>query len=100
MRFQAPFYYDPSQGNLLVERINRGGSLPDPSPTVDVQSTFGFTVLSGDVDAVSGTLVSRLPVTQFEFVPEPSTFVLTGLALATLVASRRKHTGITATRPA
>jgi hypothetical protein len=91
MRFQTPFYYDPSQGNLLVERINRGGSLPDPSPTVDVQSMPGFTVLSGDVDAISGTLVSRLPVTQFEFVPEPSTLVLGGTAILSFFVWRRKR---------
>jgi hypothetical protein len=90
MRFQTPFYYDPSQGNLLVERINRGGSLPDLSPTVDVQSTSGFTVLSGDVGAVSGTRLSRLPVTQFEFVPEPSALVLGGVAIQTSFAWRRK----------
>jgi hypothetical protein len=100
MRFQTPFYYDPSQGNLLVERINRGGSLPDKSPTVDVQAMPGFTVLSGNVDAVSGTLVSRLPVTQFQFVPEPETVVLTGLAILTCVASRRKRALFSRTGPA
>jgi hypothetical protein len=89
MRFQTPFYYDPSQGNLLIERINRGGSLPDPSPTVDVQSTSGFTVLAGNVGAVSGTLFSRLPLTQFEFVPEPAGFVLGGTALLGLFVRRR-----------
>ena len=74
MRFQTPFYYDPSQGNLLIEQIHRTSSIPNPSPVGDVQSTTGFTVLgaSFNLNAVSGDLFTGLAVTQFEFaVPEP-----------------------------
>lgn len=90
MRFQTPFYYDPSLGNLLIERIDRGGS--SPSPAIDVQSTSGFPILAGNfkVDAVNGTRFSGLPVTQFEFVPEPAALVLSCLAAMSVMARRRK----------
>jgi hypothetical protein len=89
-RFQTPFYYDPAQGNLLVERIDRGGSLPNPSPTIDAQSTSGFAVLAAnfDVNATSGMRFPGLPVTQFEFIPEPTASVLIGLSFICLAGQR------------
>ena len=91
MRFQRPFYYDPSKGNLLIEQINYGGSMPNISPTIDVRSTQEFTLLGGDFNpnGTTGTLFTGLPVMLFEFVPEPSTVVLAGLALVSLFAWRR-----------
>ena len=93
MRFQSPFYYDPSQGNLLIEQIHRGGTLPNLSPAIDVRSTPGFTLLGGDFNpnGTTGTLFTGLPAMQFEFVPEPSAVVLAGLACVNLLAWRRRH---------
>jgi hypothetical protein len=90
MRFQSPFYYDPSQGNLLIEQIHRTSTSPNPSPYLDVKSTAGFSIVGGNFnpDGTTGSLFTGLPVTQFEFVPEPAAVVLAGLALMCLSRSR------------
>jgi hypothetical protein len=70
MRLQAPFFYDPSQGSLLVEWANFGNSTPVPGPIRDLQTTSTETVLAsepGQVNSATGTLLSRLPVSQFAF---------------------------------
>jgi hypothetical protein len=103
MRFQTPFYYDPSQGNLLIEQIHRAPTTPNPSPRVDVQSTPGFAIVAAgfNIDATVGTRFTGLPVNQFEFaVPEPSALVLGGLACMCLIAWRRRNTNLSALRPA
>jgi hypothetical protein len=96
-RLQTPFFYDPSQGNLLVERLVFADSIPVPSPTLDTQSTAEARVLATNVgfpNTPTGILQNEGPATQFEFVPEPSAFVLTGLALVCLLAWRRKILGL------
>jgi hypothetical protein len=73
MRFQTPFYYDPSQGNLLIEQIHHTPTTPNPSPRNDVQSTPGFTIVAGgfNTQATVGTRFTGLPVYQFEFAAPP-----------------------------
>jgi hypothetical protein len=94
MRFQTPFYYDPSQGNLLIEQIHHTPTTPNPSPRSDVQSTPGFTIVAGgfNTQATVGTLFTGLPVYQFEFaVPEPSAVALTNVMFVNLLALRRRR---------
>jgi hypothetical protein len=96
MRFQTPFYYDPSQGNLLIEQIHHTPTTPNPSPRNDVQSTPGFTIVAGgfNTQATVGTLFTGLPVYQFEFaVPEPSTIALMCLMSVNLLAFRCRSRG-------
>jgi hypothetical protein len=72
MRFQKPFYYDPSQGNLLIEHIWRATGSPVPQPMLDFMSTSDFTTLvGGDPNATKGTLVTGRAINQFEFAPAP-----------------------------
>jgi hypothetical protein len=80
MTLDTPFFYDPSQGNLLVEHvIFSGGSIP--TPTIDVQSTVaGRSLVSPGTNSPTGTVNNDVPVMQFVFVPEPSTFVLAWVA--------------------
>ena len=89
--FHEPFVYDPDQGNLLVDfsffPFDGGGSLfADAQETTLVQS-----VGATNASALTGPLPdSRVVVTQFAFVPEPSTFFLAALGLIGLLACCRK----------
>jgi hypothetical protein len=70
MPLQAPFFYDPSQGNLVVEWANFGNSTPVPGPFRDVQTTSTATALASDagqINSATGTLFSQLSVSQFAF---------------------------------
>jgi hypothetical protein len=93
-RLQTPFDYDPSQGNLLLDWMQLDGGTP--IPRIDVQSLAspGFRVLINQTSATAatGTLLNTPAVIRFEFdvVPEPSSIVLAGCALVSLVAQRRK----------
>lgn len=95
--FATPFYYDPSQGNLLLDIRNFGGgsttwgSPPFFGPAyVDAANILGDRVSSvsaNSIDALSGTISSLGLVTQFWItpIPEPSTSILLAIALGTLV---------------
>jgi hypothetical protein len=99
--FGTPFYYDPSQGNLLVERQVFQPSSPSPSPFVDVQAMPDAHVLVGSVTATrSDILLNELPVARFEFVPEPSGWVLAGGALVGLLAVWRNRVAASQQNPA
>lgn len=91
MKFQTPFYYDPSKGNLLIEQVYRSNITN--SPTIDVVSTTGFAVVSGgfDINASSGTRLRNLPSAQFEFVPEPSSGLMASIGAACLAAFWRRR---------
>jgi len=94
----TPFFYDPSQGNLLIEEAYVVSGPNFPSPTIDTQSGVSGRFLATTVglpNSTSGTLVNSFPVFQLEFVPEPSTFVLAGagFALVGLLACRSKFGG-------
>ena len=106
--FTTPFYYDPSQGNLLLDIRNFGGGStswgvpPFFGPAyVDAVNELGdrvSSVFANDVNALSGTtstlgLVTRIGITP---VPEPGplTLLLAGLAVFGVVARQRKtHKG-------
>jgi len=92
----TPFFYDPSQGNLLVELAYVVTGPSSPAPTIDTQSGAPGRFLAtavGNPNSTSGGLNDFVPVLQFEVVPEPSTFVLAGVALVGLLAWRRKSEG-------
>lgn len=92
-RLDTPFYYDPTQGNLLVEFASIEG-IPALSPRLDVQANVGsgnnILVSLVSPTAETGNLFNQPGVLQFEFVPEPATLVLGGTALLGLFAWRRQ----------
>jgi hypothetical protein len=73
MRFEKPFYYDPAQGNLLIEHIWRGTGSPIPQPAIDIQSSpdFALVAAGGNPDATSGIRLTGYSVMQFEFGAPP-----------------------------
>jgi hypothetical protein len=97
IQFQTPFYYDPSQGNLLMDFRNYE-TLPSPSTgryLVNFASGFVPSVWgtgAGNVAATRGSSVSpggiftRFTVTP---VPEPSTWLLLLTGVAALAFARR-----------
>jgi hypothetical protein len=87
---QSPFYYDPSQGNLLIEEISFFNSVPFPGPNIDFQSTPEVRLLSGPPNSATGTPFNVTAVARFIFVPEPSSFVAAVMA-AFAVGLRRSR---------
>ena len=89
---QTPFYYDPSRGNLLIERVVFANSPSGSVAAVDLHSTPEVrNVVVDNPNGTSGGPTNAVPVVQFQFVPEPATFTLAGSALLCLVVWRRKH---------
>ena len=87
VKFQTPFFYDPSLGNLLVEQVSTSGNDIVGSHK-DWQGTTGNIGYVNGFDpqgTIAGFSEVRVVVTQFTFVPEPSTMVLTALACAGLL---------------
>jgi hypothetical protein len=97
-----PFYYDPSQGNLLLDIRNFGGGTTSwgvPPFTglayVDATRIPGDTVSSvyaNSVNAASGTVDTLGLVTQIWItpIPEPSSLALLGVGLLALVLNRNR----------
>ena len=90
--FDEPFTYDPSQGkNLLVDFIPTADANHVGNWQLDGQSTDATTWVAAGEPSATEAIVSRqrLMVTQFTFVPEPSTVVSAALGLLCLLAWRR-----------
>jgi hypothetical protein len=93
---QTPFYYDPAQGNLLIELRDLDKNYPVPAAIdlVTIPSSNIRTLLNdGNANAAAGTPVPNIVAPmQFEFaVPEPSAFALAGVTLVCSIVSRRKR---------
>jgi hypothetical protein len=93
-RLQMPFYYDPSQGNLVIELRDFDKNYPVPA-SIDVATFPGANIRTllnvGNPNGATGAPIPNLfaPM-QFEFVvPEPSSIALTGFAVVCLLAWRR-----------
>jgi hypothetical protein len=92
MPLQTPFYYDPSHGNLLVERVVYANSPSGSVATVDRQTTPEVRIIVVDnPDGMIGSPSNSAPVMQFQFIPEPATFTLAGAALCYIAAWRPKR---------
>jgi hypothetical protein len=84
---QRPFFYDPSEGNLLVERLVFSTN-PSPRANIDTLLTSENLILlnnTNPLSATSGTFTTAPAVLQFEFIPEPSTLLLAGIAIVAAV---------------
>ena len=90
--FSRPYFYDPSQGNLLLDVINLGGGqLLDRHgnsggfDAVNIAGDGVSSVIANDIGnqvPIAGTVSTKGLVTSFRIVPvpEPSTWALLGLA--------------------
>jgi hypothetical protein len=90
-RLDTPFDYDPSKGNLLVDRLTFQTN-PSARATIDTHNTPQARILlrSGNPNNPTGEFTLEAAVLRFEFVPEPSAILLTGLAFVCLLASHRE----------
>lgn len=89
--FDRPFFYDPAEGNLLLDVRNfSGGSL---NTSLEVTGEALSRVFRGDVFATTAPTDNSTTVglvTQFSTqVPEPTAEVLFAVGLAAFVANRR-----------
>ena len=82
----GPFLYNPASGNLLLDIIISPGGVP-PNGSYDARNGTAVGTFSRYHNFGIGNSGYGL-VTQFDFVPEPSTFILAGFGLAS-VAFRR-----------
>ena len=88
IEFQTPFTYDPSAGNLLVDRTLTL-SAGTVAPFVDAHDV-------GEIRTVfdNGQFQSLVMVTEFTVVPEPSAMSLCGVGMfvgLAAIRSRRKN---------
>ncbi len=90
-QLQTPFFYDPSQGNLLIEQLDFETRFPQTTlDTVRIPNRNLVLLSDGNATAASGVLLDVPPVLQFQFVPEPSSVALTSLAFICLLVCRRR----------
>lgn len=88
--FHTPFVFDPQQGDLLVEMIFMAGENSDWF-WVDGDDRVGEFIFAQPADAVEDDAVTPgVFVTQFEFIPEPSTAALAGLGVIGILTWRQR----------
>ncbi|MEZ6097983.1 MAG: hypothetical protein R3E01_03335 [Pirellulaceae bacterium] len=91
-QFDTPFYYDPNQGNLLLEFRSRSGWV-NASPIFDAHDdVYGAAGISiGAANFSSNVATVRFPVEVYQFtfaVPELQSVTLAGIGLLALLAIR------------
>jgi hypothetical protein len=92
----APFLYDPSQGNLLMDIVVTPGSvIAGISPAVyAARPGTALGIFSRYHNFGAGTigfgLITRFDFTPAQSVPEPGSFVLLSSGLLSIVCCRRK----------
>jgi hypothetical protein len=88
--FNTPFEYDPSEGNLLLDVTWHDVSEPLSVDYVSSAGPYMQTRHTNDPALpTSAEQTSGGPVTQFTFVPEPSTLLLALVALGVVGGSRK-----------
>lgn len=93
VEFDPPYQYDPAQGNLLVEWITPS-DLADTWVWVDADSrTSGFVFDPSSAAEEARFGGPGLFVTQFNVVPEPSTFILATLGFLSLLSYGLRRQG-------
>jgi hypothetical protein len=99
-RLQTPFYYDPSNGNLLIEEVAFVNSVPFPGPHIDFQSSAEVRVVVGSPNSTSGNQFNVSAIAQFEFVPQisPGDYNNDGTVDAADYVAWRKGLGTTYTQ--
>jgi len=90
----SPFFYIPSQGNLMLEVAASGGQafLPGGLDAHSVEGDPISWVWSGDGNSPGGTASTFGLVTRFDItiVPEPGTMLIALLGVGLLLVTRRK----------
>jgi hypothetical protein len=89
IEFDAPFLYDPSVGNLLIDW--RAWSV-EGSPMIDGYDDGEARILTAEhlVAPYATGLIEAGSVVEFVIVPEPTAALLCSLGLMCLIGSRRK----------
>jgi len=86
--FSNPFYYDPTQGNLLLDVTVSSATGDNVDFALDPSPSMGRLMLN-----TSGSSIVSKPdwglVTEFTITPEPSAWVLISLGSSLLVQFRR-----------
>ena len=93
VQFTTPFFYDPSQGNLLLDVRNFMGAATTPFDAVNTPGDPVSSLFALGPDSVSGTPSTVGLVTLFVIdpVPEPSTWALFITGIVAFVAFRRRR---------
>lgn len=97
----TPFFYDPSQGNLLIDLISTNASSTPVDVFIDELTTDFSVVVAGPAsEAVASEAVPFAPALKLTFrpVPEPSSLVAMSLGAAGAVLLRRRLKGASASK--
>ena len=91
VQFTTPFFYDPAQGNLLLDVRNYFGAATTPFDAVNTPGDPVSSLFALGADATTGTPSTIGLVTRFVIdpVPEPSTWALFLTGIAAFVAFHR-----------